>query len=60
MRQYTSPNENFEYSYLLIEVNFFVHYLSFETTNLLFGQVHYGHLIVPGQVSNLDISTPKV
>ena len=45
-------------SYLLIEINFFVHYLNFETTKLLLGQVRYGHLIVPRQVSNLDISTP--
>ena len=25
---------------------------------MFFGQVHYGHLLVPGQVENFTISTP--
>ena len=29
----------------------------FCTSKLFFGQVHYGHLLVPGQVDNFDIST---
>ena len=28
----------------------FVHYLPFGTSKLFFGHVHYGHLLVPGQV----------
>ena len=29
---------------------FLMHYLPFGTSKLFFGQVHYGHLLVPGQV----------
>ena len=28
------------------------------TSKIFFGQVHYGHLLVPGQVENFTISTP--
>ena len=28
------------------------------TSKILFVQVHYGHLLVPGQVSSFVISTP--
>ena len=28
------------------------------TSEIFFGQVHYGHLLVPGQVENFTISTP--
>ena len=31
---------------------------SFGQVNIFFGQEHYGHLLVPGQVENLTISTP--
>ena len=41
---------------LRTELNF----LFFETSKIFFGQVHYGHLLVLGQVWNLDISTPLI
>ena len=28
------------------------------TSKIFVGQVHYGHLLVPGQVENFTISTP--
>ena len=31
---------------------------SFGQVKIFFGQVHYGHLLVPGQVENFTISTP--
>ena len=34
--------------------------LFFQTSKVSFGQVHYGHLLVPGQVENFTISTPLV
>ena len=35
----------------------FVHQLFFGTSKISIGQVHYGHLLVPVQVSNFTIST---
>ena len=32
--------------------------LFFRTSKSFYGQVHYGHLLVPGQVGNFTISTP--
>ena len=32
--------------------------LYYRTSKLFFGQVHYGNLLVPGQVENFTISTP--
>ena len=32
--------------------------LYYWTSKIFFGQVHYDHLLVPGQVENFDISTP--
>ena len=32
----------------------------YQTSKIFFGQVHYGHLLVPGQVENFTISTPLV
>ena len=34
--------------------------LFFGTSKIFFGQVHYGHLLVPGQAVNFAISTPLV
>ena len=34
--------------------------LYYMTSKIFFGQVHYGHLLVPGQVENFTISTPLV
>ena len=31
---------------------------SFGKVKIFFGQVYYGHLLVPGQVENFTISTP--
>ena len=31
---------------------------SFGQVKIFFGQVHYGQLLVPGQVENFTISTP--
>ena len=33
---------------------FFVHYLFFWTSKTFYGQVPYGNLFVPGQISNFD------
>ena len=33
-------------------------HLYYQTSKIFFGQVHYGHLLVPGQVENFTISTP--
>ena len=33
-----------------ISIEFFVHYLFFETSKNVIGHVHYDHLLVPGQV----------
>ena len=35
-----------------------MHYLFFGTSKIFTGQVHYGDLLVPGQVYNFAISTP--
>ena len=32
--------------------------LYYQASKIYFGQVHYGHLLVPGQVENFTISTP--
>ena len=32
----------------------------FWTSKIFFGQVHYGHLLVPGQVENFTIYTPML
>ena len=34
--------------------------LYYRTSKLFFGQVHYCHLLVPGQVENFTISTPLI
>ena len=47
---------NFQHS--KVYAKFLVHYLFFGRSKILFMQVHYSHLLVPGQVSNIAISTP--
>ena len=50
-------------SYCFRKSNLFKHRkvnvnLYYRTSKLFFGQVHYGHFLVPGQVENVTISTP--
>ena len=34
--------------------------LYYQTGKIFVGQVHYGHILVPGQVENFTISTPLI
>ena len=45
-------------NYLSTERYMFKLICSFEQVKIFFGQVHYGHLYVPGQLENATISTP--
>ena len=47
----------------VFEIKFFKHSkvkanLFFRTSKIFYGQIHYGYLLVPGQVENFTISTP--
>ena len=39
-----------EFIYGISKAEFFVHYLFFGTSKIFIGQIHYDHLLVPGQV----------